>query len=133
MPRRCMATPIAMPVSWSASASWRAPKTCSKKSLRLLTDVEAEKRNLQVMFSPRMPQAKVGYLPTAHGKETAPRRGTRSGWMSHPHLSLPNYGSSTSRGYAPHTQKPTTEGWKKPLGFIRSGVSRNEHWLKKDY
>jgi len=45
-------------------------------------------------------------------------------WMDEcPPLPLPNYGSSTSRGYAPHTQRPTTEGWKKPLGFIRSGVS----------
>src|SRR5260370_30559646 len=80
---RCEATPIAMLVSWSASALYCAIKNRSKKNLILLTDVEAEKRNLQVLLSPRMPQAKVGYLPTAHGKETAkrmaPRMGARSG------------------------------------------------------
>jgi transposase len=46
-------------------------------------------------------------------------------WMEkRPHLCLSNYGSSTSRGYAPYTQRPTTEVWKKPLGFIRRGVSQ---------
>src|SRR5260370_38768171 len=68
---RCEATPIAMLGSWASSALYCAIKNRSKKNLILLTDGEAEKSNLQVLRSLRMLQAKVSYLPTVDGRQTA--------------------------------------------------------------
>src|SRR5579859_3855966 len=99
---RCAVTPTAMPVSRSDNACGSALKNLSKKSLRLLTDVEAESRKRQVLPAPRMPNAKRDHLSLMQGKETvtrlAPRKRERSGWRSVPQLPLANYGCHWSRG-----------------------------------
>jgi hypothetical protein len=112
---------IAMPVSWSEAASFCAPKNPSKKSLRLPTDVEVEKRNLQVLFSPRTPKAKVGHLPTAPGMERAtgmaPPRWGRFGWRSVPAIYLPNYDFRLSSGYVTSSQETDYGGVSEAAGF----------------
>src|SRR5260370_38740020 len=105
----CERTQIAMLVSSSVSGSSPALKTFARKSLMLWRNVRRGSRETQVLGSPRMPNAKVGHLPTMQGVESVPtgmappRRGC-SGWMSTPLLFLPYYAYSTSRSDAPSTQ-----------------------------
>jgi hypothetical protein len=97
-----------MPAWSSVGARSSALQNLSKKSLILLCDVQAEWSNPQVVFSPRKPKAKVGHLPITQGMEKAtgmaPPRGVGVGWEPLLRLFHPNYGCSTSRGYATRTQ-----------------------------
>src|SRR5712672_360006 len=99
---RCAITQTEMPALSSVSVSLLALKNLSKKSLILLSDVEAASRKRQVLPAPRTPHAKRDHLSLMQGKETAtrlaPRKRERSGWRSVPQLPLTNYGSHWSRG-----------------------------------
>src|SRR5258708_578279 len=67
---RCAITQTEMPVLSSVSACLSAMQNLSKKSLILLSDVEAESRKRQVLPAPRTPNAKRDHLSLMQGKET---------------------------------------------------------------
>src|SRR5712691_2576521 len=106
---QCVEAPIEMPV-WSLGiVCLPVTQNPPRKSLMPWCNVQRGWRNPQVLLSPRMPKAKWDHLSLRQGMETvtgmAPPRGTGVGWRRLPHLFLPNYGSSTSRGSASPTQK----------------------------
>src|SRR5690349_14556535 len=80
-----------------------------RKSLPLAGYGPAGDRKIKVWSSPRTPNVVKDHLSLQQGMETVtgmapPHRGTRSGWMSAPHLCLLNYDCSASSLYETQTQ-----------------------------
>src|SRR5260370_5003491 len=67
---RCAITQTEMPVLSSVSACLSAMQNLSKKSLILLSDVDAESRKRQVLPAPRTPNAKRDHLSLMQRNET---------------------------------------------------------------
>ena len=99
---RCATMPTAMPVLLSEAAYTNAMQNRSKKSLILLSDVEAEPRKGQVLPAPRTPKAARDHLSLWQGMETvtsmAPLKSKGIGWDRPSQLPLTNYGGHWSRG-----------------------------------
>src|SRR5258708_32215421 len=117
-----------MRVLSSASVWLNAIKNHSRESLQLLC-MQRGQRDLQVLQSARMPNAKRNHLFFKQGMQTAtsmaPLTKPMWGWLHLSQIFPANYGFHLSHSYAIFLRKPTMQECQKLQGESPCGVSQN--------